>query len=340
MRADPGLDQRTLAAGLIEGYGITATGFRYLPIGYDLNAAVYEVAAANGERHFLKVRFGPVHEPGLRVPRALADCGILQVAAPIPTPAGELWWPLAGTPGHTAVLYPFINGQNAMVAGLTEGQWREFGTALRTVHDGGLEAQLDGVVPVEDFALPSAALVREMLALAAGPSRWAGAAGSFAAFWRKEARRIEEMLARAEALGARLRERTFEHVLCHTDIHAANIMVGHDGRIHLIDWDGPKIAPRERDLLFVVGSRIARAVEPQEEAWFFEGYGKVPVDAEALIYYRYERIVEDLGEFAKSVFLDPALSEGVRQGETDLGMGFFAPGGDLDRAELVIDRQP
>jgi hypothetical protein len=36
-----------------------------------------------------------------------------------------------------------------------------------------------------------------------------------------------------------------------------NILFGEDDR-----WDGPLIAPRERDLLFVVGSRIGRHVTP------------------------------------------------------------------------------
>lgn len=335
MRDDPGLDTAKIAAGLLAGYGLDVADVRYLPIGYDLDAAVYEVIAVNCERYFLKIRFGPVQELGLEVARALADFGIERVLAPIPSASGQPWLPIGDTHGHTAVLYPFIPGENAKVTGLTEGQWREFGEALRAIHDSGLDTRFQDTVPVENFALPSAALVREVLALTVATAFEGNAANRFAAFWREQSARIEGMLARAEGLGLELRLKSFELVLCHADIHAANIMVGHNGQIYLIDWDGPKIAPRERDLLFVVGSRIARTVETWEEAWFFEGYGPVPIDPVGLVYYRYERIIEDIGEIGKSVFLDSTLSEGARSTAADLAMAFFAPGGDIDRAEAV-----
>jgi spectinomycin phosphotransferase len=335
MRDDPGLDAGKIAVCLGARYGIRVVSVAFLPIGYDLSAFVYEVVADDGASYFLKVRAGPVYESGLLVARALIDLGIGNVLAPLHTRDSDLWCPLDGHEGYSVVLYPFVRGENAMVVGLTDEQWREFGATLRAVHDSGLGERFRELIRVETFALPSAALVREMQGLVEGRGFSGPAARRFAAFWRANAERIDGVLARAEELGRSLRGKAFEMVLCHSDIHAANILAGEDGRIWLVDWDGPIVAPRERDLLFVVGSRIARVVEPGEEELFFEGYGPVAIDPAALIYYRYERIVEDLGEFGKSVFLDPALGERTREGEAELAMGFFAPGGDIERAEMV-----
>jgi spectinomycin phosphotransferase len=334
MREDPGLDVGRISASIEAYHGPRVVSGTFLPLGYDPSAAVYEVASLDGTSYFLKVRFGPVHEPGLLVPRALIDLGIPNVLAPLPTLSSELWCPLGDHPGYSAVLYPFVRGESAMVAGLTDDQWREFGSTLRDVHASSLGERLRGRLPVETFSLPSAALVRRILALL-DEAKFEGAAARLAEFWRDHAGRIRRMLARTEALGSSLQTRPFEHVLCHADIHAANILVGDDGRLHLIDWDGPLVAPRERDLLFVVGSKIARAVEPREEGLFFEGYGPVEIDPEALIYYRYERIIEDIGEIGRSVFLDPGLDERAREEEAGVAMSFFAPGGMVDLAETV-----
>jgi len=74
---------------------------------------------------------------------------------------------------------------------------------------------------------------------------------------------------------------------------------------------------------------------PHEEALFFVGYGAVQVDPEAIVYYRYERILEDMGVDGASVFAVSGTSEATRQAQVDLIMSFFAPGGDLESAEQV-----
>jgi len=338
MRDDPQLDVAKIAATLEAGYGLVVATIGYLTIGYDLSAAVYDVTAVDGEHYFLKVRSGSVHEPSLLVPRALNDLGIEHLPAPLRTQLGQLWCQLDGYPGYLVVLYPFVLGESAMIAGMTENQWRTFGSTLRAVHDSGLSERFKGQLPVETFALPSASLVREMQVVASGAALESTAAARFAHFWREQSTRIEQLLTRAEAIGSMLQTKSFELVLCHADIHAANILVGDDGCILLIDWDGPKLAPRERDLLFVIGSRISRKVELWEEDWFFDGYGGVEIDSSALIYYRCERIVEDLGEFGKSVFFDPNMSEAASAAAAALATNFFAPGGDIDRAETVIHK--
>lgn len=332
MRDDPNLDVGALAACLREHYGVQAASIAFLPLGYDLNAAVYEVVAADGRSYFLKTRADPVNEPSLRVPRALQDHGIRDVLAPLRTRSGALWQHCAD---RGIVLYPFIQGENAMDAGLTASQWREFGATLRAIHDSGLAGQFRDQLPAETFAIPSAAVVREALAALDDARFESPATAAFAAFWQEKGGQIAAMLERAEELGRRLQDRPFELVLCHADIHAANILVGEDGAIHLIDWDGSQIAPRERDLLFVVGSRIARDVLPEEEAHFFAGYGPVAIDPEALIYYRYERIIEDIGDIGKHLFLESRLGEQAREEAAALVMSFFAPGGIIASAEVV-----
>ena len=337
MRADPDLDPGRIAACLATRYEVQAATITFLPVGH-LSAAAYMVVAADGMPFFLKVKFGPLNEPGLRLSSALVDLGLSNILAPIPTRSSEIWAPLDGYPDCPVVLFPFIRGQNAKAVGLTHDQWRAFGSTLRAIHDSNLEERFRGVLPRESFALPSAATVRRLLAPLDDAPFESRAAQRFGTFWREHAGRIAHLLARAEELGRRLQARSLHFVVCHGDIHTANVLVGDDGQIFLVDWDGPPdplIAPIERDLLFVVGSRIARTVEPREEDRFFEGYGPASVDPVALAYFRYERIVQDIGDCAEGILLNPGLSEEERADEADLAMAYFAAGGPVETAEMV-----
>jgi hypothetical protein len=94
----------------------------------------------------------------------------------------------------------------------------------------------------------------------------------------------------------------------------------------------------ENEICSSSSARSSRAVEPREEELFFAGYGPVDIDPEALIYYRYERVVQDLGEIGQSVLLEPNRSDRLRAEESRLARSFFAPGGDIDHAEAVTLR--
>jgi spectinomycin phosphotransferase len=336
LRDNPEINAEIIADCLTVAYGFQPTSLTYLPIGYDLNAYVYEVISDDGRSYFVKIRSGNVYEPALDVPRALNDHGVRNVLAPLLTQSGEMWCWLDDRREQSVVVYPFIRGTDAVESGLTDDQWRTFGATLRAVHESGLAERFHDKLRFETFTLPSAAKVREILALVRANEFEGEAASQFAAILRSSADQIERSLARAEDLGRTLQARTFELVLCHSDIHAANIFVEDAGDIWLVDWDGPLIAPRERDLLFVIGSEIARTVTPREEDLFFETYGPTEIDPMALIYYRYERMIEDIGEFGYSVLVDPHLSEQARKEAAVLARDvYLTPGSYPDRVETV-----
>ena len=329
MRQQPDLSDDKLIAGLHTHYNLPIVSCRYLPIGYDLNAFVYEALTEEGVSYFVKVRDGAISLPSLLVPCTLIEHGISNILAPLRTNTQALWYPLDR---YSVTVYPFIRGENAMVGGLSDRQWREFGATLRAIHSGGFGTLLQGQVKAETFSLPSAQLLQSLLAWIKNASFQSQEATHLALFCNDNERLIKHLLSRAKALGQQLQRQSFEHVLCHADIHAANILVSEAGRIYLVDWDGPLLAPKERDLLFVIGSKIARSVEPHEEALFFQGYGSAEINLTALAYYRYERVIEDIGEMGRSVFWKDDLSELAKSAEATLLRRQFVPGSMVESA--------
>ena len=73
-------------------------------------------------------------------------------------------------------------------------------------------------------------------------------------------------------------------MICHADIHRANIIIDKRDDIRIVDWDETVLAPKERDLMFFLGDGHGRQVESA----FLEGYGECTVDRIGLAYYRYD----------------------------------------------------
>ncbi|MCA1553610.1 MAG: aminoglycoside phosphotransferase family protein, partial [Chloroflexi bacterium] len=112
------------------------------------------------------------------------------------------------------------------------------------------------------------------------------------ASWTVHQSTIHTALTSVEKLAEVLQSRTFPYVICHADLHAANLLRDHAGHVFVIDWDEVMLAPKERDFIFVR--------EPQAEA-FWEGYGQSVIDWAVLTYYRWERVIRDLIEYAGHV---------------------------------------
>jgi spectinomycin phosphotransferase len=332
MLEKPGIKDETLIAVLRERYGIPAAELEFLPIGHDSNAGVYRVRAHDGTTYFAKVKKGALDEASVMIPRYLKDHGLRQVVAPLHTVAHD---PYTHVDDFALLLYPFIDGSDGMTLGLTDRQWVEYGTIVRRIHTTRLPAELLAQVPRETF-VPNpqwCGIVKALPATIEDREHTGAAERELAAFWKERRAEIRHIVARAEALGRALQASTPEFVLCHADIHTANILVDGDGQLFVVDWDQPTLAPKERDLMFVVGSPIGRRVaKSRQEELFLRGYGDAAIDWLALSYYRYEWAVQDMGSFAELVFLRDDVGEETQAEAARLCLSQFRPGGIVDAA--------
>ncbi len=110
------------------------------------------------------------------------------------------------------------------------------------------------------------------------------------------------------------------------------MLIDDAGALWLVDWDEVILAPKERDLMFVVGGIGTGLVEPHETAWFLDGYGDTEVDPLALSYYRHAWAVQDLGLYGEDVFLDESLGDDARSHAARILLGLFEPGGIVELA--------
>lgn len=72
---------------------------------------------------------------------------------------------------------------------------------------------------------------------------------------------ILTVVERAAGLAQSLRIQSPEFVLCHSDVHAANILIEAGGALYIVDWDDPVFAPKERDLMFIGGAQVRSSLE-------------------------------------------------------------------------------
>jgi spectinomycin phosphotransferase len=299
MQTPPPLADSTITESVAAHYGLCATAVTFLPIGFDLNSAVYRLDTADGTPYFLKLRRGDFAQSAVRVPAFLHAQDIHEVMAPIATTSGQLWF---RAHGFDWMLYPFFDGTDCWTIPLSDAQWIAFGKAMRAIHDAALPAALAWDVPREDYAPRWREIVQRYDEAVERGIGGDAIAQRFAALWRVKQDDIRLMLLRAEALARVLGRQPPATVLCHADIHAGNLLLGADGSLAIVDWDTIIMAPPERDLMFIGGGVSRYWVDATTQALFYQGYGETTVDPVALCYYRYERIIADFAVTCEPVF--------------------------------------
>ncbi len=301
MLEKPGLQDEKIVTCLRADYGLSVAQATFLPLGADENTAVYRVVTADQTPYFLKLRRGSFEETSVTLPRFLSDEGIAQVIAPLENQGGGLWGRLDAL---TVILYPFVEGHDAYEVDLSDDHYRQLGQALKRLHTLRLPPALLASIRHETYSPVWRDSVKTFQArVAQRAGTWTDpVAIETAALLRARRSQITDLVRRADRLAKALQAEPPEEVVCHSDLHAGNLLVGADDALYIVDWDNPILAPKERDLMYIGGGQLANRRAPhEEEAAFYPSYGPTQINQSALAYYRYERIVEDIAVYCEQL---------------------------------------
>ena len=329
MLEQPAIQDAAITDCLRDQYELNITKLEFLPLGADRNTAVYRAVGDDGTNYFVKLRSGNFDEITVAIPKLLHDQGIKQVIAPIVTESGALWALLGD---FQMALFPFVVGHNGYEIPLTDEHWIELGQVLKGLHTAALPPEIAARIPREPYSGQWRTIVKQFQAQVETTSFDDPVSAALADLLKAQEPTISTLVRRAERLGEVLQKQPPQFVLCHADIHAANLLIEADSTLHVVDWDTVILAPKERDLMFVAGAQFGDERTPeQEEDIFYKGYGQVKTNPVALAYYRYERIVEDIASYSEEIFLtDPNNQDravGVRRVSNN-----FLPGATIDMA--------
>src|SRR3982751_3351175 len=145
----PSLSDEKIATCLRDEYGLKAAKITFLPLGADMNTAVFRADATDSTPYFVKLRSGHFDAIAVDVPKFLFDQGLSQIIAPMPTPSGKLSTQLDM---FNLILYPFIEGQSGWAKNLSDQDWVVFGRTLKAIHTMTLAPALSARIPQETYS--------------------------------------------------------------------------------------------------------------------------------------------------------------------------------------------
>ena len=329
MLEKPDIQDEKIIACLQGEYGLRIIQLAFLPLGGNLCTAVYRAVAEDGTLYFCKLRCSEFDEISVELPRFLSEQGIAQIIPPLPSRTGQLW---AQLEAFHVILYPFVEGTSGFEEKLTEGQWADFGTALRRIHTLSLPPALTQKMQKENYSPESRDICREVLQRLESERFEDPVMVGLAAFLLPRRETILDFVGHAERLARVLASRATEMVLCHSDIHPGNLFIDKTGTLFIVDWDSPVLAPKERDLMFIGGGQGYVGVSDQEEeTHFYHYYNPSAVDPLAMAYYRYERNLYDLSVECPRI-LSTTLNAQDRARSLEIVTWLFLPGSSIDMA--------
>jgi spectinomycin phosphotransferase len=336
----PDIADATIIDVLDSVYGIACREITFLPLGADTNTAVYRAVGATQTEYFVKLRRGDFNEMTVVIPAFLHRQGVPHLIAPLSTRTHTLW---AKMEAFKVMVYPFIEGKNGYEVPLSETQWHEMGRAFRHLHATPIPPEFAHHLPHETYSPHWRTTLTTFLSRTDSDTFTDPITVDLFAFLAEKRTELLQMITRTEQLAEQMQSRSLPLVLCHADIHAGNALVQEDVTFYIVDWDTIRMAPRERDLMYVGAGLWGNWQSADaEETFFYRGHGESDVDPVAIAYYRYERVIEDIALYCDQI-LQPDESDEERALALHYLKWNFVPDKTIAqarRADLLAIREP
>lgn len=297
MRIEPELNLARLEESLRDRYQIEVASLTFVPLGLD--SWSYVATCLDGSRVFVKLARGSSERRPSEVPlmAALAARGV-----PVPRPIGDRTGGYVNdVEGYEVQVLEYLQGRSLEdeTAWPDELYARVADTVAAVHRSTGAVRHL--VARVEAYELPFLPHFAETLAaIEAGgvlPDQDEVALARLRDLVGPKAPALRAGIDRLQALRDLAQARPSHDVLCHTDIWGSNLLLGDDGTLHLLDWNGALIGPPEQDLFMFAGTSFFPA---HRFGWFLDRYEaafSARPEADTLGFYLYRRNLEDLAGF-------------------------------------------
>jgi len=329
MLEKPELKDEKIINCLRNEFGLSVEKLSFLPLGADLNTAVYRVVTNDKTAYFVKLRKGDFNEASVTIPNFLSDLGIKQIIPSLTTQTGQLW---ANLNSFKVILYPFVEGHNGFEKKLSNKQWIEFGTALKRFHISNISSAITNGIQKDDFSSQWRDTVKMFLERIEKETFDEPVAIELADFLKTKKDETLKLIKRTEQFAQMLLEQLPEFILCHADIHGWNLLIDNNETLYMVDWDTLIFAPKERDLMFIGCGLGDSGYTPQEEeTMFYQGYGQTNINQFAIAYYRCERIIEDIAVYCEQIFLSDEGGEDRKESLENVKSNFL-PNGTIEMA--------
>lgn len=285
------ISKQCIIDSLKTNYNIETSVLTDVAGGADLHSKVYKAEAVDGALYFVKIKQGLHCEAGVLLQLLLCYAGIQGIISPVKTIDDKLFQPVCNS---ILTIYSFVNGENGFDRNLNKGQWIEFGKVLKQIHEFNLSQSVQNNIRHENYSSKwrdELRLIYESIEAEVSSDHVDTATFCF---MKKHKETILRLVSMADELCKRIKSKKIDFVICHSDIHAGNLLIQDDGKMFIVDWDSPVMAPKERDLMFIGGGVGNAWNNPDEVESFYLGYGMTIIDKEVLYYYRCDRIIEDI----------------------------------------------